>query len=95
MPRQLMYHERRVLGSLATCEENKGLPLDDFDRKHVAILTRRGFVEWVEGGGLRVYRATDAGRHWWRNFTNQGRKLNANPESQSRPTDHHRPESDH
>lgn len=61
--RCLTLNELRVLRNLESCAIGKGIPLGDEDRKASRILVSRGLVEWIEGGGLRVFKITRLGRN--------------------------------
>lgn len=70
--RTASYHVRRVLGKLCECKPGTGCLLDVADRRHATQLIRNDWAEWVQGGPLRVYMATKAGRQAWDEFTNKG-----------------------
>jgi hypothetical protein len=61
--KQLTKDQHDVLDGLCRCQPGKGVVFVSAGIKRIAgSLIRRGFVEWIDGGGIRVYKATDDGR---------------------------------
>lgn len=53
---------KRLLSILAECAPCTGLPLEGSDRRVAAGGIRRGWIQWLQGGSLRVYLITNEGR---------------------------------
>ncbi len=53
---------RDLMSALSNCEPGKGAELVESSRRIAAGGVRRGWIEWMEAGGLRVHIITKKGR---------------------------------